>query len=102
MLLLFFEDEHILISTLQNKIFITFSRVSFNFFNVVELLIYLLLSLKLYHFEISWTYGNIFIITISFMMLLFIISVVVALLFELPVRILTKKILRNKKNKLLN
>ena len=80
---------------LRGQVFISISRVSYSFFLTGEIITYLFFTL----FDMSifdWNYQNIFYITCVLTLAILSISEIITIYFEIPIRILINKLIKNK------
>lgn len=90
--LLFYPKITTLKYILTSKIFIPFNRISFAYMLILSSFIYLVYSM--YDIQIYMNYRNIFFINISLIILIYIGALSNAILFEVPIRIIWKNVLR--------
>ncbi len=78
---------------LDLNIFIPFNRISFCYFNLLNSLVYLFYAV--YSIQVYLNYQTIIILTIGLVGLLFLLSSIIFIIFEVPIKI-TIKIIKNK------
>lgn len=82
--------KHLIIS----KLFIPFSRINTAFFYLIEIIIYGVYSFFI--LQLSLSYSNLIIISFGLLFIVIIICFLVTIMFELPIRILIKFLLRKR------
>ena len=95
--ILVFPNDSLIKEILSNEIFIIFERVSFSFFCLCDSIIFLAFSI--FFLKINISHFNILIYSIGLYLILLILSLIITILIEYPIRIFIKLLIRRKPNK---